>query len=307
MLLDPFERQLDLPAATIQVGNALRRQVEMIGQKDQPLALGIFDADAPERRGEMLLSIEAGQRPQLVAEDAGRTVRGPGVASRKAQIRLSSHHEEAACLVQAMPPGEIEITAIHEVERPRLGNKQVEQRMQLDGRLGQPKRRPWKHRQAQIDRGRIQGIDRLFDFDAKRVVHVKRARNPDQAMREVGIDAPVPYRIGMGQRVARHRAAKAQMVELGGLTAQTGFDVAQTLAIGQLCERHAQKLVETGKVFDLVLSVVTGNTTAESGQRQVRNHLCKHQFAHVHRQSSQSGWEYPSCYLPNSNRDQTKS
>ena len=109
----------------------------------------------------------------------------------------------------------------------------------------------------------------------------------------------------IGQSVARHRAAKAHVVELGGLTAQTGFDVAQTLAIGQLGERHTQKLVETSEVFDLVLSVVASDTSAESGQRQVRHHLRKNKFARVHWHSSQSGWRYPECYVPSSNRDQT--
>jgi hypothetical protein len=37
----------------------------------------------------------------------------------------------------------------------------------------------------------------------------------------------------------------------------------------------------------------------------VRHHLRKYKFACVHWQSSQSGWRYPECYVPNSNRDQT--
>jgi len=74
MLLDPFEEQLDLPTATIKIGNALRRQVEMVGQEDQRLALGIFDLCTSDRRWKMLLRIKAGQRAQLIADDAGRAV-----------------------------------------------------------------------------------------------------------------------------------------------------------------------------------------------------------------------------------------
>ena len=328
MLFDPFEEQFDLPTTAIKVGNALRRQIEVIGQKDQRLALGIFDLDASDRRWEMLLRIKAGQRTQLVADDAGRAVRRQRVPASEAQIRLGASHEETAGLVQAMQSCEVEITAIQDVERPSLGNDlvenvhivqfavadvdeagnvatQVEQRMQLDRCFGRTKRRPWKHRQAQIDRGRIQCVDRLGEIDAKRFVHVKRSGNPDQTLCEVGIDAPVANRIRIGQRVARHRTSKAHVVELGGLAAQTGFDVAQTLAIGQLGERHAQKLVETSEVFDLVLSVVASDTSAKSGQGQVRHHLRKNKFARVHWHSSQSGWRYPECYVPSSNRDQT--
>ncbi len=328
MLFDPFEKQFDLPPASIKIGDALRRQVEMVGQKDQRLALGIFDLYASDRRWEMLLRIKAGQRTQLVADDAGRAVCRQRVSSSEAQIRLGSCHKKTAGLVQAMQSGEVEVAAIHDVERPGLGNDlvenvhvvqlsvadvdeagnvatQVEQRMQLDGRLGRPKRSPRKYRQAQIDSGRIQCVNRLREIDAKRFVHIERARYSNQALCKVGIDAPVSNRIRIGQRVARYRAAKAHVVELGGLAAQTRFDVAQTLAIGQLRERHAQKLIETSEVFDLVLSVVASDTSAESGQRQVQHHLRKNKFARVHWQSSQSGWKYPECYLPNSNRDQT--
>ena len=328
MLFDPFEEQFDLPTTAVKVGDALRRQVEMVGQEDQRLALGIFDLYTSDRRWKMLLRIKARQRTQLVADDARRAVYRQRVSSSEAQIRLGSCHEEAACLVQAMQSGEVEIAAIHDVERAGLGNDlvenvhivqlaiadmdeawdvaaQVEQRMQLDRRLGRTKRSPRKYRQAQIDSGRIQRVDRLREIDAKRFVHVKRAGNADQALCEVGIDAPVSNRIRIGQRVARHRTAKAHVIELGGLAAQTGFDVAQTLAIGQLGECHTQKLVEASEVFDLVLPVVPSDTSAESGQRQVRHHLRKNKFARVHWQSSQSGWKYPECYEPNSNRDQT--
>ena len=327
MLFDPFEEQFDLPTTAIKIGDALRGQVEVVGQEDQRLALGIFDLDASDRRWEMLLRIKAGQRTQLVADDAGRTICRLGVSSSEAQIPLGARHKEAACLVQAMQSGEVEIAAIHDVERASLGNDlvenihivqlavadvdkagniaaQVEQRMQFDRCLGRTKRSPRKYRQTQIDGGRVQRVDRFRKIDSKRFVHVKRSGNSDQALRKIGIDAPVSNCIRIGQRIARHRAAKAHVVELGRLTAQTGFDVPQTLAIGQLRERQAQKLVETSEVLDLVLPVVASDTSAKSGQWQVRHHLCKNKFARVHWQSSQSGWKYPECYVPNSNRDQ---
>ncbi len=126
MLFDPFEKQFDLPTATIKIGDALRRQVEMVGQKDQCLALDIFYLDAPDRRWEMLLRIKAGQRAELVADDARRSICWPGVSPSEAQICLGSRHKETACLVQTMQSGEVEIAAIHDVERPSLGNDLVE-------------------------------------------------------------------------------------------------------------------------------------------------------------------------------------
>ena len=328
MLFDPFEEQFDLPTTAIKIGDGLRRHVEVVGQKDQLLALGIFDSDASDRCWKVLLRIETIQRTQLVADDASRTIHWQGVLSSKTQIRLGSGYKETACLVQPMQPGEVEITTVHDVERTCLGNNlveniyivqlaiadmnkagnvaaQVEQCMQLDRCFGGTKRSPWKYRQTQIDRGRIQCVDRLREIDSKRFVHVKWSSDSDQTLSEVGVDSPISNRIRIGQGISRHPAAKTHVVKLGGLTAQAGFDVAQTLAISQLRECHAHKLVETSEVFDLVLSVVSSDTSAESGQRQVRHHLRKNKFARVHWQSSQSAWKYPECYLPNSNRDQT--
>jgi hypothetical protein len=87
--------------------------------------------------------------------------------------------------------------------------------------------------------------------------------------------------------------------KLGGLAAETGFDVAQTLAISQLREHHTQKLVETSEVSDLVLSDVAIDTSAKSGQRQVRHHLRKNKFSRVPWQSSQSDLKYNECYMQN--------
>jgi hypothetical protein len=47
ILFDLLEEQFDLPAATIQLRNGQRRQVEVVCEKDQiPLVFGIVDLDA---------------------------------------------------------------------------------------------------------------------------------------------------------------------------------------------------------------------------------------------------------------------
>ena len=49
----------------------------------------------------------------------------------------------------------------------------------------------------------------------------------DQVLRERGVEPPVPDAVGVGERVSRHAAADAHVVELAGLGAQTSLDVAQ--------------------------------------------------------------------------------
>ena len=160
---------------------------------------------------------------------------------------------------------------------------QIQQRVQLDRRLGRAERRPGKDRQAQIDRGGIERVDGVLEIEPERLVGVKSPGRADQALREVAVDAPIARRVGIGQRVARDRAAKSQVIELGALRTQTRLDVAQALAIGQLREGHAQVLVETREPLDLVLARVARDAAMERVQRQMLHHLREHELAQVHR------------------------
>ena len=108
---------------------------------------------------------------------------------------------------------------------------QIDQCMKLDRRLGRAKRCPGKQRQAQIDRRGIQRVDGILQVHAEGLVHIELARDPDQVLRELGIDAPVARFVRIGQGAAGHRCADPQVVELGALSTQAGGDVAQALAI----------------------------------------------------------------------------
>ena len=61
--------------------------------------------------------------------------------------------------------------------------------------------------------------------------------------------------------------------ELGALGAQTGFDISQTLAVGELRERHAQVLIETGKALDLVVAVIARDAATEAVHGKVIDQL----------------------------------
>src|SRR5262249_10261619 len=118
---------------------------------------------------------------------------------------------------------------------------------------------------------------------------------------------PVAILVGIGQGAARNQALDAHVVQLARLCAQARFDVAQTVSIGQLSERHAEVLVETRKALDLVRSAIARDATAKRGQRQMLRDLREHQFAQVHQcplrvsssQDRKSMWR-------SSNRDQEK-
>src|SRR6202035_681061 len=170
MLLDPLEEQLDLPAQTVELGDGEGGQREVVGEKDQSLAgLGILEPDTSQRRGEALVRVEAGERDGLVADEAG------------ASVDRMRDDEEAAGLMKATEPIEVDVSAIHDVDGTGLGHQliedidvvqlavadedegrdiapQIQERVQLDRRFGRAERRPGKDRETQIDRGGIETV-----------------------------------------------------------------------------------------------------------------------------------------------------
>jgi hypothetical protein len=127
MLLDPLEEQLDLPATAIQLCDRKGWQCEVVGQKDQCLAaLGIFEADTSERCRESFLRVKDGEHDRLIADQAGGSIHGMGVAALDLEVGLAAGYEEAARLVHPMESLEIEIAPIHDIERTGLGQQLIE-------------------------------------------------------------------------------------------------------------------------------------------------------------------------------------
>ena len=95
---------------------------------------------------------------------------------------------------------------------------------------------------------------------------------------EVGKDAPVPFFVGVGQGAAGGGLADAGVIEFRAEGRQTGFDVAQTFAPGQLGEGQHEELFVGGQFADAEVAVVTGDTLVEfvfgAGSRGVGRRRC---------------------------------
>ena len=102
-----------------------------------------------------------------------------------------------------------------------------------------------------------------MEFKAKGFIGVERGGLLDEDLGEIGKDAPVPLFVGIGQRVAGGGLADAGVIEFRAEGRQTGFDVAQTFAPGQLGERQHEELFVSGQLADAEVAVVTGDTLVE--------------------------------------------
>jgi hypothetical protein len=78
----------------------------------------------------------------------------------------------------------------------------------------------------------------------------------NEALGEVGVDAPVAAFVGIGQRTARDIAAKAGVVKPLFKRAQAALDIPQAFAGSQLRKGHAEKLIIAGKGAHAVVALV---------------------------------------------------
>src|SRR5271166_6309769 len=121
-----LEKEFDLPTASIQIGYRQSRQCEVVGQEDQPLAsLRIFETDSPQRRLEPFVRVKTREHDGLIADQPGAAIYRMRVATLGLQVRLATRDKEAARLVEAKQPFEIQEAAIHDVEGSRLGQQLI--------------------------------------------------------------------------------------------------------------------------------------------------------------------------------------
>jgi hypothetical protein len=92
----------------------------------------------------------------------------------------------------------IHIQRVHVVQGS-LGNMdetrdipaQIQQRVHLHGGFGAPEMCPWEQRQAQIDRCRIQCINRVVQLSQQAFTRIKPSCLCDQLLSELRVNAPV--------------------------------------------------------------------------------------------------------------------
>lgn len=130
---------------------------------------------------------------------------------------------------------------------------------------------PWEQGETEVDDGGVEGVDRVRHVDAERLVDIQFAGRGNEALGEVGIDAPVPRLVGVRERRARDARANPHVIQLGLYRAKTGFDIAEALAISELRERHAEKLIPAGETRRLVITTISCDAPLERGLRHVRH------------------------------------
>ena len=222
----------------------------------------------------------------LVALDAGGFVDRLGIEAFLTEVDFCPSDKKCCRMMDVVEARKIEIAAIHDVDGPRLDDQliedidivnfprcndhyrrnvpmQIQKGMEFDRALAFSKPGPREKSKTQIDGCRIQDICRLFQCDAEGVRGVKFSGFRDEDLSKVRINPSIPVLIGVGKCIAGDVSSDAQMIKSGLSCTQTGLDISQTFAVGQLSEGHAEILVPAGKTDQLAIAVVSIYALAE--------------------------------------------
>ncbi len=148
---------------------------------------------------------------------------------------------------------------------------------------------PREQRQAKIDGGGIQSVQSLIQIQADRIAGVQGPGDADQDLGEVGVDPPIAGLVGIGPCRASHLAAESHVVELSAERTQARLDIAEALAVRQLGERHAQKLIPTGEATRAPVAVVAAYAAPELAIRKEADQLGEDGAAQIHEPLSAQG------------------
>ena len=306
MLLDPFEEQFDLPSGLVQQCDGPSWFAEVVGQEHELLArrrIGI--PDATQGVGVAMMRIKTFQNNRLIETDAKTLFDRMGITALEPEVVFGSGDEEGAIAMNTVQSHEVQISPVHDVERPCFdgqfvedvdivnlagGNNdkgwnvsmKVQQRMQFDRRFALSEFRPRKQRQAKIDRCGIQGVGDLLQFGGEDLAGIQIGRLPNQHLRKIRKDRPWPFLVCIRQRTSSHRPPNPGMVQAMPQGPHAGVDIAQAFPIGQLRKRHDKKLLVAGQRSHSPVPVVASNALVELILRKPVHQLRKHRPSFVH-------------------------
>ncbi len=183
MLLDPLEKQFNLPALVIDGGNGWRRNLKVVGEKDEPLIdIGGEETDSAKQVRKLCSGAIAVQQDGLVTAHAGGAINRMRLPAAKSKVVFGANHEVGECAMEMEQARKIDIAAVHHDEASGFGNDaiqnvritrvsacnvdqhgdcglNVQQRTHLHCSSGAFVGRPGKQRQTQFNDGRVQGIE----------------------------------------------------------------------------------------------------------------------------------------------------
>jgi len=280
---DPFEEEFDLPSRLVDLCHGESVDLQVVGEEDEMLGrLCIEVAHSAQRIREVGRCFGKRRRSDLIAENTVQAIPRERAMTGEAEVALGSSDEEGSGKSDPSKTSKIHVGAIHHIEGSRFEDQivepvniglagsrnvdagrdrppEIELSVHLHPGLGASEIGPWEETQREIDRGGIQSINRVLQFQSEIFACVENARLAHESLGEIFPESEVPLLVGIGQGGLGNSLWKTKMVESFAPCIETGGDIAQSFPPGQLRKGHADQLLSTPKMPNLALRVVALN------------------------------------------------
>ena len=189
MLLDPFEKQFNLPSITVKEGNFFCFEVEVVGVVGEgPSKVRGIEYNAPERNRIVSTVSLACEPNRLVPQDIVLSIKHVlSFGDFIIRMGLLPYDEESSSLLNCVESGEIKVSPVKHIAsvpfvykpvhglgimhiciadsvKDRYFGGNINLSMNLDAGLCAPKLCPSKDRHAQVDGSGINGIEPSVEF-----------------------------------------------------------------------------------------------------------------------------------------------
>ena len=272
VLLDPFKEKFDLPSPFVDSCDCQRRQIEVVRQEDEALpCVCIEETDTPKFTWIVSFGFLSAQSNHLIATKTAGLVDRSGLADVESGVLFRPYDKISICTLDSKQSCKVNVSAVEDINTSSF-NEHLIHKMDVMNQtvcnLHKHRDRPGKidlsvklyrcfflseicprkHRQAQINRGRINGINHLVDVESVGVFAIKSPCLTNQNLRQRFVDAPISAFVCVSKVSAGDIATNSHPVKMRA-SLQASFDVPQTLSKCDLSESHCQKLISRSHAF----------------------------------------------------------
>ena len=250
----------------------LRSSIEVVRQEDEALpCICIEETDTPKFTWIVSFGFLSAQSNNLIATKTAGLVDRSGLADVESGVLFRPYDKISICTLDSKQSCKVNVSAVEDINTSSF-NEHLIHKMDVMNQtvcnLHKHRDRPGKidlsvklyrcfflseicprkHRQAQINRGSINGINHLVDVESVGVFAIKSPCLINQNLRQRFVDAPISAFVCISKVSAGDIATNSHPVKMRA-SLQASFDVPQTLPKCDLSESHCQKLISRSHAF----------------------------------------------------------
>ena len=306
MLLDPLEKDLNLPPFTVEFGNGNRIQSEVVGQEaiDSAVSKVLID-NKSEIVGILPGSVVSSKPDCLIGDKPSLRINFPTIHNFILHVVFGSRNEPRVVLVKmGVERIKLDIALIHEIVCVRFYRNflqylgivnrglckayerwnraiQVHQRVHLDATFSVMKCCPRAERKAQLNGAAIESASHLVKVNSQLLASIKVLRLLYQDIAKVLIDTPITFLVRFCKGRFGHYL-QARSIQVLRTKVKRGLNIPQTASVCELSKAHHKELVPAIELDSVPVAFVAIDTLAEFIFDEERHKLCEDCFTLVH-------------------------